>query len=222
MTCGCLLTLLSVVTLTLLKRTDSTVAIPSPNPQTRNTNPKTLNSADIGTARRQYGDQQGFYLQGSYTAEQPSYSHHARYVYRSSSLPVSLPPSLSLSFPPSLSLSLPLSLSCVRALFSPSPTNPSYVCRSSDAEGANADKNGAYYHLLLVKVLRGNPLKTTEVWKGKDFSYRRSQLGQDYDSVEGGPHQPLRAGPGADDSIIYVVYHASQCLPEFIVTYREK
>ena len=110
---------------------------------------------------------------------------------------------------------------CVR-LFSPCPTNPSYVCRSSDAEGANADKNGAYYHLLLVKVLRGNPLKTTEVWKGKDFSYSQSQLGQDYDSVEGGPHRPLRAGPGADDSIIYVVYHASQCLPEFIVTYREK
>jgi hypothetical protein len=39
--------------------------------------------------------------------------------------------------------------------------------------------------------------------------------------VEGGPHRPLQAGPGADDSIIYVVYHASQCLPEFIVTYRK-
>ena len=94
-------------------------------------------------------------------------------------------------------------------------------CRSSDAEGAKADKNGAYHHLLLVKVLRGNSLKTTEVWKGKDFGYRRSQLGSDHDSVEGGPHRPLHAGPGADDSIIYVVYHPSQCLPEFIVTYRE-
>ena len=39
--------------------------------------------------------------------------------------------------------------------------------------------------------------------------------------MEGGPHQPLTAGPGTDDSIIYVVYHPSQCLPEFIVTYTE-
>ena len=126
MTCGCLLTLLSVVTLTLLRRTDSTVAIPSPNPQTRNINLKTLNSADIGTARRQYGNQQGFYLQGSYTAEQPSYSHHARYVYRSSSL-LSLTRSLSRSPALALALARPRpralspSLSCPPDLF-PSPS----------------------------------------------------------------------------------------------------
>jgi len=56
-------------------------------------------------ARQQYGEKQGFYLQGSYTAEQASYSHHARYVYR-----------------------------------------------SADVEGLQADKNGAWHHLLLVKV----------------------------------------------------------------------
>jgi len=123
----------------------------------------------------QYGKDGGFYLQGSYTAAQASYSHHTRYVYR-----------------------------------------------SSDVQGLHADKNGVYHHLLLVKVLRGNPLKTAAVWKGKDFSYRESQLGREYDSVEGGPHQPVQAGPGPDDSIIYVVYHASQCLPEFIVTYKAK
>ena len=78
-------------------------------------------------------------------------------------------------------------------------------------EGRNVNKNGAYHHLLLVKVLRGNPLKTSEVWKGKHFSYSQSQLGQEYDSVEGGPHRPLTSGPGADDSIIYVVYDASKC-----------
>ena len=125
-------------------------------------------------ARQQYGAKQGFYLQGSYTAQHASYSHHERYVYR-----------------------------------------------SADEEGKRPDKNGAYHHLLLVKVLRGNPLKTKEVWKDKDFSHRRRQLGEDYDSVEGGPHRPLHSGPGADDSIIYVVYHPSQCLPEFIVTYRK-
>jgi len=126
-------------------------------------------------ARQQYGAKQGFYLQGSYTAQHASYSHHERYVYR-----------------------------------------------SADEEGKRPDKNGAYHHLLLVKVLRGNPLKTKEVWKDKDFSHRRRQLGEDYDSVEGGPHRPLTSGPGADDSIIYVVYDASKCLPEFIVTYKQR
>ena len=38
--------------------------------------------------------------------------------------------------------------------------------------------------------------------------------------MEGGPH-PTLSGPGEDDSVIYVVYHASQVLPEFIVTYTE-
>jgi hypothetical protein len=40
--------------------------------------------------------------------------------------------------------------------------------------------------------------------------------------VEGGPHRPLTSGPGADDSIIYVVYDPGQCLPEFIVTYKQR
>ena len=40
--------------------------------------------------------------------------------------------------------------------------------------------------------------------------------------MEGGPHRPLTSGPGADDSIIYVVYDASKCLPEFIVTYKQR
>jgi len=128
---------------------------------------------------------------------------------------------LSLPRSPVRLISSPL-LARICRLFSHAHSDHSrHVNRSTDVEGTKADKNGAYYHLLLVKVLRGNPLKTTEVWKGKDFSYRRSQLGQEYDSVEGGPHQPLRAGPGDGDSIIYVVYHPSQCLPEFIVTYRQ-
>jgi hypothetical protein len=125
-------------------------------------------------ARQQYGEKQGFYLQGSYTAQHASYSHHERYVYR-----------------------------------------------SNDVEGRQASGTGKYFHLLLVNVLRGNPLKTSDVWKGQGFGSVQEKLGEEFDSVEGGPHQPLQAGPGTDDSIIYVVYHASQCLPEFIVTYTE-
>jgi hypothetical protein len=122
----------------------------------------------------QYGNQQGFYQQGSYSAKQASYSHHERYVYR-----------------------------------------------SSDVKGLQQHDAGKYFHLLLVNVLRGNPLKTSEVWKGRGFGDAQDKLGDEFDSVEGGPHQPLLAGPGTDDSLIYVVYHTSQCLPEFIVTYTE-
>jgi len=106
-----------------------------------------------------------------------------------------------------------------------------YVYRSSDIEGLRYDAAGKYFHLMLVNVLRGTPLKTTEVWcttqKGTDFNTVQGKLGQDYDSVEGGPHQPTVSGPYTgrelvtDESIIYVVYSEAQCLPEFIITYME-
>jgi len=35
---------------------------------------------------------------------------------------------------------------------------------------------------MSVKVLRGTPLKTSEVWNGKHFSYSQRQLGQAYDT----------------------------------------
>ena len=81
---------------------------------------------------------------------------------------------------------------------------------------------------------RGNLLKTTQVWKprngaGFDFGAVQEKLGQRFDSGEGGPHQPSASGPhatrahGSDDSVIdsviYVAYHPSQCLPEFNITY---
>jgi hypothetical protein len=96
-----------------------------------------------------------------------------------------------------------------------------YVYRSSDKEGLHQCEDGKYRHLLLVNVLRGNPLKTSEVWKGEAFGSVQSKLGEEFDSVEGGPHRPKVAGPGDDDSVIYVVYQQSQCLPEFIVTYTK-
>jgi hypothetical protein len=82
-------------------------------------------------------------------------------------------------------------------------------------------RHGKYRHLLLVNVLRGNPLKTSEVWKGEAFGSVQGKLGREFDSVEGGPHRPTVAGTGQNDSVMYVVYQPSQCLPEFIVTYTE-
>jgi len=133
----------------------------------------------------QFGSEQGFYGQGNYSAHQASYSHHERYVYK-----------------------------------------------SSDDEGFHRDAGGQYFHLLLVRVLCGNTLKTIEVWKPPDgtgfrFGAVQDKLGKEFDSVEGGPHHPTLSGPydvrlpGNDDSMIYVAYHPSQCLPEFIVTYTQ-
>ena len=123
----------------------------------------------------QFNSHHGFYQQGAYFAEQASYSHHEKYVYR-----------------------------------------------STDEAGEHQCDTGKFHHLLLVNVLRGKPLKTAEVWRGEGFGSVQSKLGQEHDSVEGGPHRPMFAGRGPDDSLMYVVYQSSQCLPEFIVTYRER
>ncbi len=92
-----------------------------------------------------------------------------------------------------------------------------YIFRSSDVEGLQYDDKGKYFHLLLVKLQRGEPLR--EAGQIRESPVER--LGEEYDSIEGGPHRPNAAGPGADDSLLYVVYQQSQCLPEFVVTYEE-
>lgn len=40
-----------------------------------------------------------------------------------------------------------------------------------------------------------------------------------FDSVRGGPHQPLHTGTGDDDSYMYVLYEQAQAYPEYVVTY---
>jgi len=74
-----------------------------------------------------------------------------------------------------------------------------YVCRLSDAEGHHHDAGGHYFHLMLVNVLHGNPLKTTKVWMpsngtGFRFGAVQDKLGQQFDSVKGGPHRPTLSG----------------------------
>ena len=98
-----------------------------------------------------------------------------------------------------------------------------YVYRSSDVEGVLYDPNGRFHHLLLVKVQRGNFLRDAAHWQNKGDSRDSllQRLGENFDSVEGGPHRPTAAGPGADDSKLYVVHQQGQCLPSFIVTYQQ-
>ena len=104
-----------------------------------------------------------------------------------------------------------------------------YVHRTDDVDGNEFNAQGKYFHLLLVRVLRGKAYKTTDIWKGDPFSKVMARLGTAYDSVEGGPHRPSMQGPcddsfmsAGDDSLLYVAYNASQFLPEFIVTYSYK
>ena len=96
-----------------------------------------------------------------------------------------------------------------------------YVYRSNDVEGSQPSGTDKYFHHLLLNVLCGNPLKTSDVWQGHGFGLAHAKLGQEFDSVEDGPYQPLWTGPGTDDNITYVFYHPSQCLPVFILTYTE-
>ena len=97
---------------------------------------------------------------------------------------------------------------------------PGYIPVADDEEIATVEKPGARKRRDAAGDAAVSGVPTAAAW-AKVLERLRRQLGEDYDSVEGGPHRPLQAGPGADDSIIYVVYHPSQCLPEFIVTYRK-
>lgn len=41
-----------------------------------------------------------------------------------------------------------------------------------------------------------------------------------FDSVKGGPHRPHKAGPGKDDSVMFVLYDLAQAYPEYVVTFQ--
>jgi hypothetical protein len=98
-----------------------------------------------------------------------------------------------------------------------------YAFRSKDLEGTIPAAEGSFFHLLIVSVLRGSIKKQLDPWS-REWRHLpgavRMALGDDFDSVEGGPHRPLLAGPGTDDSLICVVYKSSQAMAEFVVTYK--
>jgi hypothetical protein len=98
-----------------------------------------------------------------------------------------------------------------------------YAFRSSDLEGTIPAADGPYFHLLVTHVLRGAIKKEPNPWRKEERQRPgagRLALGEDFDSVEGGPHRPKHAGPGRDDSLVCVVYKSSQAMAEFVVTYK--
>ncbi len=83
-----------------------------------------------------------------------------------------------------------------------------YAFRSSDLEGAVPSADGP---------------KQPAPWRKEErlrSGAGRIALGDAFDSVEGGPHRPSRAGAGEDDSLVCVVYKSSQAMAEFVVTYK--
>ena len=83
--------------------------------------------------------------------------------------------------------------------------------------------DGSFFHLLVVSVLRGSLMKQADPWSQEEKQRPRAarlKLGDDFDSVEGGPHSPKHAGQGEDDSLMCVVYKSSQAMAEFVVTYK--
>ena len=85
-----------------------------------------------------------------------------------------------------------------------------YAYRSSDLDGKKPCKSGLYFHLIVAQVVRGAIKYESDAWQSNDKSLLadagQRELGDQYDSVEGGPHRPHRRGPGENDSPVSVVY----------------
>ena len=112
---------------------------------------------EMRTGQRPWADMQMQQIMMAVGVHQRTSQFVVRFLSRAlSSLPLfflcfSLPRA-----PPPLSHYLSLSPAHVCSLTN---HHTRYVYRSSDVEGREADKKSAHHHLLLVKVLRGTPLK---------------------------------------------------------------
>ena len=85
---------------------------------------------------------------------------------------------------------------------------------------AHVASQATQYQLLICRVLCG---RVRAMGQPIDREMTRLRLpSTEFDSIEGGPHCPKRAGPGPSASLMYVVYEASQVYPDFIVTYRHE
>ena len=72
------------------------------------------------------------------------------------------------------------------------------------------DEEGQFYHLIPCNVILGKSWRHEDPFTQElreNFGQVQSKLQENqYDSLTGGPHQPLDAGPGDNDSIMYVDY----------------
>ena len=95
----------------------------------------------------------------------------------------------------------------------------SYAFRTQDREGRTPDRNGRFFHLLLVQVLCGLGKLCHGPYSTSDRAQGRRLLQGQFDSVTAGPYSPRHTGRGPNDSRISVVYQSAQALPEFLITY---
>ena len=97
-----------------------------------------------------------------------------------------------------------------------------YAHRTADVDAERPDASGPFHHLIVALVLRGAMKREPAPWPEAERAQpgaARRRLGDEYDSVEGGPHRPRHVGPGADDSLMCAVYKSSQAMAEYVVTY---
>ena len=95
----------------------------------------------------------------------------------------------------------------------------SYAFRTQDREGRTPDRNGRFFHLLLVQVICGLGKLCHGPYSTSDRAQGRRLLQGQFDSVAAGPYSPRHTQRGPNDSRISVVYQSAQALPEFLITY---
>ena len=78
-------------------------------------------------------------------------------------------------------------------------------------------EHGEVHQMLLVRAVLGvvKDYGTTV----SEATKKLKMAPDDSDSVRGGPHQPTKAGPGENDSEMYVLYHHNQAYPEYVVSF---
>jgi hypothetical protein len=92
----------------------------------------------------------------------------------------------------------------------PGPRSDYTAMGEEEGEGAGEGTGGSSTNTV------ANPLSAPSPSRA---SHSHSHGRVLYDSVKGGPHRPDLAGPGTNDSTMYVVYKNEQVYPQYLLTY---
>ncbi|EOD29032.1 hypothetical protein EMIHUDRAFT_113916 [Emiliania huxleyi CCMP1516] len=107
-----------------------------------------------------------------------------------------------------------------------------YLAAKARYSNGDEDRTYVFYPDYPDRELRQLLLLRAAVGVSKDFGSLVSEKTRNltkppeqspgvlFDSVQGGPHRPSRAGEGSCDSTMVVMYDLTQAYPEYIVTYR--
>lgn len=80
--------------------------------------------------------------------------------------------------------------------------------------------NTTQYQMLVCSVICGSSSELQTLVNDGTRELSQKSLGTKYHSIHAGPHQPSCAGPGEDDSCMYVVYKDTQVAARYLITYE--